>query len=490
MYGQVTKTLYQNFNQKNRIYDQNNYIYQRDFRNKVYDFLYKNDVILFRSAAEGNILIKLMDINFEPIETLGRRLYSFSATAVEIGEATIANCDKYNIQNLGHYEPYVMYEHKKIGQISGVYTLSDGNILNSKLANKHKKSSNEGYINQIGGLTSLKLEIESEPYVIIEQNGELIKATTASEINAEDAISGYIVILNNTEMIIRSAQERRSKITEDNQFTSEIIHIGHFELKEPNTLITDLRFKYPTTATIDYTVLLQEVEDTSKLVSKIYYYYKPGQLYGSFKLTDSLVQKIYNKYLIDYKKYYQRLLDITGIEMEGPVGAVVYVKDSKDASFNRHVLQNGYLQLRDSEATIQNFYFYGVHLIEHPLTDSENIKRVKDNEFIFVDGEYESVTDIENPIPNGVYRISHLVVDNVITFDRQDDGLLVLNENGIVRNLDKNYVLIVKEQQDKSDTQQFIYYNNNWYSFTASHDVLCPIEGLVNYTCEIIKEVY
>jgi len=73
-------------------------------------------------------------------------------------------------------------------------------------------------------------------------------------------------------------------------------------------------------------------------VSKIYYYYKPGQLYGSFRLTDSLVQKVYNKYLVNYKKYYQRLLDITGIEMEGPPGAVIYVKDSSDTNFNRHVL--------------------------------------------------------------------------------------------------------------------------------------------------------
>jgi len=146
-----------------------------------------------------------MDINFEPISTLGRRLYSFSATAVEVDEATIENYNKYNIQNLGTYEPYVMYEHKKIGQISGTYSSSDGNVLNSKMAEKHKKSSNDGYINQIGGLTSLKLEIESEPYVIIEQNGELIKADNSSNINAADAISGYIVIINNTEMIIRAS---------------------------------------------------------------------------------------------------------------------------------------------------------------------------------------------------------------------------------------------------------------------------------------------
>jgi len=43
--------------------------------------LYKNNVKLFRSATEGNILVKLMDISFTPNITLHRHIYSFSCTA-------------------------------------------------------------------------------------------------------------------------------------------------------------------------------------------------------------------------------------------------------------------------------------------------------------------------------------------------------------------------------------------------------------------------
>ena len=486
MYGEAVKTLYQNFNQTNNIYDYNNYIYERDFREKVYDFLYKNEVILFRSETEGNILIKLMDINFEPVETLGRRLYSFSATAVEVDEATTANYDKYNIQSLGTYESYVMYEHTKIGQVSGTYTAFDGNVLNSKLSNKHKKSSNEGYINQIKGLNTLKLEIESDPYVIIEQNGTLIKATTSSQINAVNAISGYIVIINNKEMIIRSTQERRSKITEDNQFTTELIHIGRFELKEPNTLITDLRFKYPTTASLTYTVVLQQTEDTSHLVDRIYYYNKPGQLYGIFKSNDSLVQKIYNKYLVNYQKYYQRLLDISEVEMQGPPGTIVYVKDSKDSNFNKHVLQNGYLRLKDDEVTIQDLYFYGIHLNKE-VTSLNDRKELKNNEFIYCTNTvYDSIEDVLNPIKNGVYKFSFSSsVHNVISFQ---NNLLIVNPSSVLKDSYQDYILIL--QQELEDAKYFIYYNNNWYPFTSNHDVICPVEGMVNYICEIVKEVY
>ena len=45
-----------------------------------------------------------MNIDFQPVEALGRRLYSFTATAVEVDDATIANNNKYGIQITGNYE--------------------------------------------------------------------------------------------------------------------------------------------------------------------------------------------------------------------------------------------------------------------------------------------------------------------------------------------------------------------------------------------------
>jgi len=63
-----------------------------------------------------------------------------------------------------------MYKHEVLSQISGTYSLSDGNILNI-LNTKHSYSAHDGFINEIEGLKTLKLEIDSDPYVIIEENG-------------------------------------------------------------------------------------------------------------------------------------------------------------------------------------------------------------------------------------------------------------------------------------------------------------------------------
>jgi hypothetical protein len=48
--------------------------------------------------------------------------------------------------------------------------------------------------------------------------------------------------------------------------------------------------------------------------------------------------------------------------LSGPPKTTVYVRDSKDSSFNRHILENGFLQLIDEEASINGLYFCGVHL--------------------------------------------------------------------------------------------------------------------------------
>ena len=590
-----SKQLYDNYNNDNQITEYNDYIYERQFRNKVYEFLYEHDVKLFRSTTQGNILIKLMNISFQPIDTLGRRLYSFTATAIQIDDANISNYNKYNIQTIDNYKKYITYKHEILGQISGKYQASDGNILNNKINPKYKKSSNKGFINQINGLKWLRLEIESDPYIIIDNNGQLIKATTSStNINSSNLTLGYIIIINGVEMIIHPGMQRRSK-NPGNKVAAQIEYLGIFELKEENTFITSLQFKYPTTATIDYIAELEEIQDNSSLVDRIYYYQKMGQIYGSFDPKDSLIQKIYNKYSFNYSTYYQRLLNLTNIQIEGAPGAVVYIKDSKDSDFNRHVLENGYLQLRDNETAIEGIYFCGIHLTEckNPLetkipnrlteqdfklqdgvyssldeiikpvnggiyqiytyglksgaflennrvmvVDRENteykevtpnnyytlileviedddklkfvyyygcwylleksyektkllkgdIRQLRDNEYILVDEYYDSFDEIKNPIPNGVYWISSFAIsDQFATFDKNNN--LQINENEVIKKADQNFALIIKRVYEESKNR-YIYYHGKWELFTPEHDVLCPVDGLVDYCCEIVKGVY
>ena len=88
---------YANYNDTNSITNQNNYIYERKFRDAVMDFLYDGEPKLFRSPTEGNFVVKIMDVSLSPETQLGRYIYSFSGTAYEIADTTLKDLQNLNI---------------------------------------------------------------------------------------------------------------------------------------------------------------------------------------------------------------------------------------------------------------------------------------------------------------------------------------------------------------------------------------------------------
>lgn len=74
-----------------KIKDKDIYYKEKIFRDKVMEFLYDKNAKLFKSPTEGNIIVKLTDINFTPNKTLNRMVYSFSANAHEVAENTYEN---------------------------------------------------------------------------------------------------------------------------------------------------------------------------------------------------------------------------------------------------------------------------------------------------------------------------------------------------------------------------------------------------------------
>lgn len=59
---------------------------ERDFKNKLERWLRNGQPKLFRSPAEGNYIIRLMNVSLSPEDKLSRMLHSFSATGYEIME--------------------------------------------------------------------------------------------------------------------------------------------------------------------------------------------------------------------------------------------------------------------------------------------------------------------------------------------------------------------------------------------------------------------
>ena len=73
-----------------------NMAYERRFKMKVLEWLNNGEVKLFRSPAEGNYIVRLLNVSLSPNDTVSRMLHTFSCTANEVDDCTIENLEKYN----------------------------------------------------------------------------------------------------------------------------------------------------------------------------------------------------------------------------------------------------------------------------------------------------------------------------------------------------------------------------------------------------------
>lgn len=100
MYGEWID-VYGSYFVNHYINQQNDRITQRKFRELVMEYLYSDTPKIFRSTPEGNILVRLTNVNLTPNQQLSRMIYDFSCEATEIGDASIDNYKLYNIQDFG-----------------------------------------------------------------------------------------------------------------------------------------------------------------------------------------------------------------------------------------------------------------------------------------------------------------------------------------------------------------------------------------------------
>lgn len=68
---------------------------ERKFKMAVLDWLTNGQPKLFRSPAEGNYIVRLMNTSLSPNDTLSRMIHTFSSTAYEIAENNFENLVKY-----------------------------------------------------------------------------------------------------------------------------------------------------------------------------------------------------------------------------------------------------------------------------------------------------------------------------------------------------------------------------------------------------------
>jgi hypothetical protein len=371
IYGDY-KDDYANYNTQNNINEYYDVIYEKRFRDKVIEFLFDNSAKLFRSNTEGNIIIKLMDISFTPKEELGRMLYTFSATAYEIDECSIDNYNKYDISTVGTYSTYVNYLYTKVGQINGTFSGRGENIYTAIEEQINNNQTVTDYATEVNYLTWVRLSFESDPYLIeAGADGSLTPATDSST----NTILGYIVYINGQATYVNSD--------------------GVYELAGDGVKVTSIWFPVETKVMVDYVAKIEEYEAETDVVTQLSYYVKAGQIQDIFNCGDSVIDIINEKYAADDGVTFQKIISIDKVSIEADPGTVIYIKDSFDDDYFRHVVgETGVLTFYDEEAVISDFYFKGIHLSD--LSDYE----VNDGKISYNGKQYtlNENNDVECPV--------------------------------------------------------------------------------------------
>lgn len=83
------------------LYPQNNWYWEREFREQLVQWLNDGEPKLYRSMPEGNVAVILTDVSLTPMTQLGRRLYQFTATMYEVGNGySLEDLDRLGIINI------------------------------------------------------------------------------------------------------------------------------------------------------------------------------------------------------------------------------------------------------------------------------------------------------------------------------------------------------------------------------------------------------
>lgn len=447
--GDFEEQFYQYNNNDNLSSTDNDIVREKNFRDKVINFLYDNNIKLFKSATEGNILIKLTDISFSPKKELGRRIYSFSATATEIDNFSYSNCIKYNLVDNNKLSDLVVTnlikkdfcKQKKYDYVSSAdETINIFEDIKNDLLFEYENDFEYGLNTPINSIKNMTLNF--------------IRLHFDGDCNADDGTNRYQF------KIKLNGKEKTVYVLKDRAF---------FELKDVD--INNLTFlkKENTKLTIEYM-------GTVTLIHKYYYLTNTqynnicGQLINNYNKENNnikdMIKDIEQKYSYTINTnsniYTQDLQSIQGIRVEANEGTIFSIRDSFSSKLHYFYINDTQsLELSSDEeniCNIQNLYINGKIL-------------PSDKEYVFK----ESGPNFPKPAKEGeLFILGNISDQNPNNLPVVKGTLSKKNENPEINN---QQLSISSEQLYDINTitaqqtgTKYIFKNNQWHKYGEDID--------------------
>ena len=357
---------YNKYNEDNNII-QYDYIYERDFRKLVLDFLHDGEFKLFKSPTEGNIIVRLIDINCTPNQSLDRMIYSFTSTALEMADATMENYLTYGFYVPGEYGTDFSILTTKIGQLQMDFPV--GTNIFEKIYNKYDSQGKDlgGYNIVLKNIHHIKITFEDMPLRIQNTSGEYV--------------IGNNFTLNGDQFTVYEPV-RIYEFDENLVYTSldSLILLGDAQRKV-ETVRATVDFLYDVTTEVYQAKQIQEKTVKSGI----------GQLFSEYSPNYNIYNEIYYKYYIEGEKTFRRLNTIKSIEIEANPNTVFAIKDASDKDAEEHIIgDTGQLRFTDL-SNINGIRYVGV--LKDGVKDTSRKADVLINyEYVATKGTYKVVT--------------------------------------------------------------------------------------------------
>lgn len=344
IYGSDVASLYTEIwepkpNERFEVQRQYDYTYERDFRQAVLDFLHNGKPKLFKSPTEGNVIVRLTEINCVPNQTTDRMIYEFTSTGNELAENIYDNYIKYNFIDPGEWSPNIYISEMHMGQIQMEFTPTTNVFYEIYKKYDGGNRNYGGYRKTLRSVQNIRITIEDPP----------LRIKTALSGNAYDLVVGNNIRLNGKLITIYGNQ----RIYE---FDDRLIYTKNDELyflPDEEGLVQTVK------ATVDFVYDIQQEVYQEKQRQSVQTITGVGQIYHEFNPGDSIYNEISYKYFIDWDLEFRELNKLTSVEIECNPGAVFSIQDDSDIDPELHEMnETGTLRFYDID-NVRKFNYVG-----------------------------------------------------------------------------------------------------------------------------------
>lgn len=368
---------YINWRKKNNI-DQYDYRRELDFREKVLSFLQDGKPKLFKSATEGNIIVRLMQVNTQPVQSLNRMIYSFTSNAYEIADNTMDNYLKYNFYEVGDYQTSFARFNTRIGQLDIDFypnKENENNIIR-KIWEKYDTSNF-----RIG---DSKITLRKVHHMRISFDSKPMKVKNS----AREYVLGFNLLYDNNLITINSQFTNIYEFDENIEFNenSSLMILGSDEVNKNINEIVHLNIDFL------YEISTETFAEARKQTDT----YERGvaQIYGNFKPETDFRQELDSLYSYNVGSQFRELNSIEWACIEAKPGAVFYIEDNKDTgkeedeNYQHEINATGILNL-EGLGYISKLKYLGMRTPDGGFDATENCDVLIDYIYLLEQGVYK-----------------------------------------------------------------------------------------------------